>query len=418
MSDSRKVSVGGQALIEGILMRGPKCSAMALRLPDNSISVERKDHVSITKKYKFLSIPVIRGIASFIDSLVFGYQCMMESAEKTSFEDLKNDDGEEMSKLDRWITDHFGEKMMTAITIVASVLGVLLSVFLFMWLPAQIFTWINNAAHESISNFRGLFEGIMRMIIFIGYMFIVSKMPDIKRVFMYHGAEHKSIFCFENELELTVENVKKQSRFHPRCGTSFMFVMIIFSVVFSSIVSIAVPALTKHTLVWVIVKIFLILPVVMGLGFEFIKYAGTHENKCVSVLSAPGLWMQRITTAEPTDDIIEVGIASLKAALYGIDDENQSVPDSSDNDERLSFEPLSDYEQDVDNVSNTSDGDIDSINDDIQDIEADIEEIEETEDEREELEEKSKEISSDFSSKSVDEMMEELLRESSFNDEE
>ena len=408
MSDNRKVSVGGQALIEGILMRGPKCSAMALRMPDGSISVERKDHVSIAKKYKFLGVPIIRGVASFIDSLVFGYKCMMESAEKTSFEDLKADDGEEMSKLDRWITDHFGEKMMTALTIIASVLGVLLAVFLFMWLPAQIFTWINKAANESISNFRGLFEGIMRMIIFVGYMFLVSKMPDIKRVFMYHGAEHKSIFCFENELELTVENVRKQSRFHPRCGTSFMFVMIIFSVIVSSIVSIAIPALTKITLVWVLIKIVLILPIVMGLGFEFIKYAGTHDNRCVKILSAPGLWMQRITTVEPTDDIIEVGIASLKAALYGIENETDSddcvVSDVSENDIEEEYPA---------EVTDALSEKVEDYFDEDAAVEETLEEIAEVE-KAEEIAEKP---AAELKDQTVDEMMEELFKETSFNDE-
>ncbi|MBQ7580320.1 MAG: DUF1385 domain-containing protein [Clostridia bacterium] len=389
-------------------MRGPKCSAMALRMPDGSISVERKDHVSIAKKYKFLGVPIIRGVASFIDSLVFGYKCMMESAEKTSFEDLKADDGEEMSKLDRWITDHFGEKMMTALTIIASVLGVLLAVFLFMWLPAQIFTWINKAANESISNFRGLFEGIMRMIIFVGYMFLVSKMPDIKRVFMYHGAEHKSIFCFENELELTVENVRKQSRFHPRCGTSFMFVMIIFSVIVSSIVSIAIPALTKITLVWVLIKIVLILPIVMGLGFEFIKYAGTHDNRCVKILSAPGLWMQRITTVEPTDDIIEVGIASLKAALYGIENETDSddcvVSDVSENDIEEEYPA---------EVTDALSEKVEDYFDEDAAVEETLEEIAEVE-KAEEIAEKP---AAELKDQTVDEMMEELFKETSFNDE-
>lgn len=414
MSEQKKASVGGQALIEGILMRGPECSAMALRMPDGSISVEKKEHISIAKKYKFLGIPLIRGVASFIDSLIFGYKCMMESAEKTSFEDIKADDGEEMSKLDRWITDHFGEKMMTAITIVASVLGVLLAVFLFMWLPAQIFSWINKAANESISNFRGLFEGIMRMIIFVGYMLLVSRMPDIKRVFMYHGAEHKSIFCFENELDLTVENVRMQSRFHPRCGTSFMFVMIIFSVIVSSIVSIAIPALTKYTLVWVLIKIFLILPIVMGLGFEFIRYAGTHDNQCVKILSAPGLWMQRITTVEPTDDIIEVGIASLKAALYGVDDKKEIEAENEDIVESVGNEAETVVEEEISQESHFEPADVtDDDADEEEIIEQTLEEIEEIK----EAEQPKEDVSSGFISKSVDEMMEELLKETSFNDE-
>lgn len=402
-NDTKKASVGGQALIEGILMRGPECSVMALRMPDGSISVEEKNHVPISKKNKFFSLPLIRGVASFIDSLVFGYKCMMESAEKTSFEDLKSDDEEDMSKLDRWITDHFGEKMMAAISIVAGVLGIALSVFLFMWLPAQMFSWINNAANESLSNFRGLFEGVMRMAIFVGYLFAVSRMKDIKRVFMYHGAEHKSIFCFENGLELNVENVRKQSRFHPRCGTSFMFVMIIISVLISSVVSIVFPALTKLTIVWVLVKIFLILPVVMGLGFEFIRYAGTHENRCVSILSAPGLWMQRLTTVEPTDDIIEVGIASLKGALYGVDknDIQDFFDNSGDENSYLSDHKKKELFEESFSDDLTSDEAVENIIKDEREITEAIEEKEEV---------------TSYQSKTVDEMMEELFEQTSFND--
>ncbi|MBQ7653899.1 MAG: DUF1385 domain-containing protein, partial [Clostridia bacterium] len=281
-------------------------------------------------------------------------------------------------------------------------------------LPAQIFSWINKAANESISNFRGLFEGIMRMIIFVGYMLLVSRMPDIKRVFMYHGAEHKSIFCFENELDLTVENVRKQSRFHPRCGTSFMFVMIIFSVIVSSIVSIAIPALTKYTLVWVLIKIFLILPIVMGLGFEFIRYAGTHDNQCVKILSAPGLWMQRITTVEPTDDIIEVGIASLKAALYGVDDKKETEAENEDIVESVGNEAETVVEEEISQESHFEPAD---VTDDDADEEEIIEQTQEEIEEIKEAEQPKEDVSSGFISKSVDEMMEELLKETSFNDE-
>ncbi len=164
-------------------------------------------------------------------------------------------------------------------------------------------------------NFHALFEGIIRVIIFVLYMLLVSQMKDIKRVFMYHGAEHKSIFCYENGLELTVENVRKQSRFHPRCGTSFMFVMILLSILLSSALVLIFPALADiNRVLWILIKL-LILPLVMGIGYEFIRYAGRHDNVLVKILAAPGLWMQRITTKEPTDDIIEVGIASLQAVL-------------------------------------------------------------------------------------------------------
>ena len=394
MSKKERVSIGGQALIEGILMRGPKCSAVALRLPDGSIEVEEKEMIPLAKKYKFFALPLIRGIAGYIDSMVFGYKCLMESAEKTSFEDIKDTSGEEeMSKVDKWITDHFGEKMVIAITTISAVLGVALSVLLFMYLPAQIFNWINGAVDGAIANWRGLIEGSMRMAIFVGYMVLVSRMKDIKRMFMYHGAEHKSIFCFEKGLELTVENVKEQSRFHPRCGTSFLFVMIILSVVVSSLISIIFPAVTKNIVIWMLIKLLIILPLVMGLGYEFIRYAGCHENLAVKILSAPGLWMQRITTNEPTDDIIEVGIASLKAALYGVEKKEDEIPEIEVEDEKLDLEAIK-----SENV--------------VEDEEEIIKVIEE------ETEEQtvSEENQSDISNQSVDEIMAEIFKNTSFEE--
>ena len=310
------VAVGGQALMEGIMMRGPEGSAMALRLPDGSIDVEMKKFVSIRKKYKFFNIPIIRGIVSFIESMIFGYNCLMESAEKTSLDDITAAEGD--SKLDKWLSDHFGPKMMSVIGVVSMVLSLGLSFLLFMYAPSKAFTFINERLFDGgILKIRTLFEGFIRIIIFVVYMVIVSKMKEIHRVYMYHGAEHKSIFCFEAGLDLTVENVRKQGRFHPRCGTSFIFLSIIISIIISSVFALVLPDfILKSTWRWLIVKL-LILPLIMGVGFEFIQLAGKYPNKLTRALSAPGLWMQRITTAEPTDDIIEVGIAALKAALNG-----------------------------------------------------------------------------------------------------
>ncbi len=323
MSKVNRVSVGGQALIEGILMRGPKGSAMALRMPDGNIEVEKKEFSSLRDKNKFFALPLIRGIVSFVESMIFGYQCLMESAEKVSFDEIKEDNGEEMSKVDRWITDHFGDTMVKVITVISTVLGVALSFGLFFYLPTIIVNFFNKLAGGKLDLFRAAIEGIIRIGIFILYMFLVSLMKDMKRMFMYHGAEHKSIFCYEAGKELTVENVREMSRFHPRCGTSFMFVMLIISIFLSSVISIAFPGLRNVTALWMIVKL-LLLPVVMGIGFEFIRYAGCHDNKFVKIASAPGLWMQRITTKEPTDDIIEVGIASLNAALYGVEEKDEA----------------------------------------------------------------------------------------------
>lgn len=306
-----KTSVGGQALIEGIMMKGPNGTAVSVRLPNGTIETECKQVKPWKDKNKILALPIIRGIVGFIESLVTGYGYLMESAEKST-QGLENPPEEELSKIDKWIERHFGEKMMNIIGAVSAVLGVALAFFLFMWLPSFA---VDKLTFGKLLEFHPLFEGIIRIIIFVLYMFGVSQMKDIKRVFMYHGAEHKSIFCYENGLELTVENVKKQSRFHPRCGTSFMFVMILLSILISSALVLIFPALSEvNRMVWVTVKL-LIMPLVMGIGYEFIKYAGKHDNLLVKILSAPGLWMQRITTKEPTDDIIEVGIESLKAVL-------------------------------------------------------------------------------------------------------
>lgn len=308
-----KTSVGGQALIEGIMMRGPKGAAIAVRAPDGEIDIEEREVTSIAKKYKILGIPVVRGVVNFIESMIFGYKCLMYSAEKSGMEDMETSE-ENMSKLDKWLSEHWSEKAMNFFTGLASVLGIVLAFGLFIWLPTFLVNIIKSHSTFDLTNYRALIEGVMRIIIFIAYMAIVSMMKDIKRVFMYHGAEHKTIFCYEHGLELTVENVKKQSRFHPRCGTSFMFVMIILSVLISSVISILFPHLRDVTAIWMLVKL-LILPFVMGLGYEFIKYAGRHENIVVRILSAPGLWMQRLTTKEPDDDIIEVGIAAFKAVI-------------------------------------------------------------------------------------------------------
>lgn len=327
-------SVGGQALMEGIMMNGPEGKAMALRLPDGSISVEKKTFTSIKDKNKFFGIPMVRGIVNFVEALIFGYKCLMESAEKTG---MDVEEEENVSKLDRWISDHFGEKMMKVIGAISMVLGFALAFALFVWMPSFLFDAINKLTGERITMLRTIFEGLLRIIIFVIYMFAVSKMKEIKRVYMYHGAEHKSIFCYESGEEMTVENVRKQSRFHPRCGTSFIFVMIILSILVSSVVALAFPSLTQIRPVWICVKL-LIMPIVMGLGYEFIRYAGKHDNLFVKILSAPGLWMQRITTAEPDDSMIEVGIAAINAVIPHNDEEKENI-DKVEETENISEEP-------------------------------------------------------------------------------
>lgn len=313
-NQKHKTSIGGQALIEGIMMRGPKGNAMSVRLPDGTIETEVEPFVPLKNKCKILGWPIIRGVAGFIESMATGYKYLMKSADKTMTEEEKE---EEMSKLDRWLTDHMGEKMMAVVGVISAILGVALAFVIFMYLPTLCVDLIDDyiLRNVDILRFHPLLEGVLRMIIFVLYMYVVSRMSMIKRVFMYHGAEHKTIFCYENALDLTVENVRKMSRFHPRCGTSFMFVMIIISVLVSSALVLIFPELAEiNRLLWIAIKVA-ILPLVMGLGYEFIKYAGKHENIIVKFLSAPGLLMQRITTVEPTDDIIEVAIESIKAVI-------------------------------------------------------------------------------------------------------
>lgn len=308
-----KTSVGGQALIEGIMMQGPKGAAVSVRTPDGSIDTEMVNFKHAKDKFKPLGWPLVRGVVAYVESMIFGYKCLMMSAEKSGLEDLEQSQ-ENTSKLDKWLNDHLNKKVMGVLTAIASVLGVLLAFGLFFYLPTVAVNFINKLSGEVLTNYRALFEGIIRMIIFVVYIALVSLMKDIKRTFMYHGAEHKTIFCYENGLELTVENVKKQSRFHPRCGTSFIFVIIIISVVISSAISVLAPELRNQTLVWMAIKI-LILPIVTGLSYEFIKYAGRHDNLFVKILAAPGLWMQRLTTKEPDENMIEVALASFKAVI-------------------------------------------------------------------------------------------------------
>ena len=224
-----------------------------------------------------------------------------------------------MSKLDRWLTDHFGPKMMTVIGVISMVIALVLGFFLFMWLPSFVADLILG---EDNNTWKPAIEGVMRIVIFITYMYLTSLMKDIKRLFMYHGAEHKSIFCYEKGLELTVENVKKQKRFHPRCGTSFIFLSLIVSIAISTTVVIIWPWLRNEEMRWIWMGIkILILPLIMSVGYELIRLAGKHDNVLTRIISAPGTLMQRITTKEPTDDIIEVGIMSLKVAL-GLEEEN------------------------------------------------------------------------------------------------
>lgn len=310
---SQKISVGGSALIEGIMMKGPKGAAMSVRLSDGAIDTEMLEVKQLKDKFKPAGWPIIRGIVNMVESMIFSFKCMEKSAEKAGIDD--DTDPENMSKLDKWLSDHFGPKMMAVITGISLVLGLGLAMLLFFYLPSFLVDMADKYIfNDALANVHPLFEGIMRMAIFILYIWLVGKMPDIKRVFMYHGAEHKSIFCYEAGLPLTVENVRKQKRFHPRCGTSFIFLILVISILISSLVVVLFPTIDDNRTIWMVIKL-LIVPVTVGFGYEFIRYAGKHDNAITRFFSAPGLWMQRLTTKEPTDDIIEVGIEAISAVL-------------------------------------------------------------------------------------------------------
>ena len=300
---SKKTSIGGQALMEGIMMVGPTKKVAAFCSKEGKITTEEVVCPALKDKYPILGKPFIRGIFSMAHSLNMGMKAMELSADKAM-------EGEEIeeSKFDKWISEKLGDNMSKVITAVGSVLGVVLAVVLFMFLPSLIVTGIKNFTGEGIEPFRSLLEGGLRLIIFLIYILLISLMPDIKRVFMYHGAEHKTIFCYEADLPLTVENVRKQQRFHPRCGTSFMILVILVGVIVGLFIPVSDPLLRT------LVKL-LTLPVVVSVGYELIKFCGRHDGIVCRIISFPGLLVQRITTKEPDDKMIETAIEAMKAVI-------------------------------------------------------------------------------------------------------
>ncbi|MBU6137268.1 peptide chain release factor N(5)-glutamine methyltransferase [Clostridium tertium] len=295
----RKCEVGGQAVIEGVMMRGSKGQATAVRTPNKEIRIDFKKIVPITKKYKFLNVPFIRGIFVLVDSLITGINTLNYSA--SFFED----EDESESKFEIWLKNKFGERSNDLIIGATMILSFAITVGLFVALPtaiASLFSYLN--LHPIALN---LIEAVIRMVILLGYMYSISKMEDIYRVFQYHGAEHKSIFCYEAEEELTVDNVKKFSRFHPRCGTNFLFLIMFVSILIFSFTG------WGGFLERLILRILLI-PVVSGITYELIKWLGKNDNKLAKIIAYPGLKLQELTTKEPDDDQIEVAIAALMKA--------------------------------------------------------------------------------------------------------
>ncbi len=303
-----KTTCGGQALIEGILMQGPEKRAIVVRKSDGTLDVKVEENAG---RPAFWKIPFFRGIYTFIMSLYTGVRALMYSAEVSGVED---EEDYEPGKFEQWLSRHISdEKMMSLMLTVSVLLGVGMSLLLFIFLPSFIVGIVNHIVPGGIGLWAmGILEGVLKAVIFVLYLFLCSRMKDIHRVFCYHGAEHKTIFCYENGLELTVENVRRQPRHHPRCGTSFLFVVIIISI----ILSVALFTPLELSNVWLRMLLhLLLLPVVMGVTYEFNRYVGGHENLVCRVLRAPGLWMQNFTTFEPDDSMIEVGITALKAVL-------------------------------------------------------------------------------------------------------
>ncbi len=302
----KKTSIGGQALIEGIMMRGPKKCAMAVRLKDGGIDISERSIKSIKDKYPLLKLPIVRGVVNFVESMIDGYKAMMESADKSGYLDEVDDKPSEEKK-DKG-------RLIGVIMIIASVLAVILCIGLFIYLPSLLFTGIELIVGEVIAPFRAFFEGLLKIAIFLGYMAAVSLMKDIKRVFSYHGAEHKTIFCYEAGLELTVENVREQKKFHPRCGTSFMILILIVSIFLTLVLDLLFPQLKGILWLRTIIKLLLI-PFTCGIGYELIKVCGRYDNILTRIVAAPGLWIQRITVKEPDDSMIEVAIAAMKEVI-------------------------------------------------------------------------------------------------------
>lgn len=301
-SGCKKSSIGGQALLEGVMMRGPEKEAMAVRLPDGTIDLEVWD---LPKAKWYKKVPFVRGPVNFIGSMLDGYKCLTKSADKA----MQGIEEEEPSKFEKWLTEKLGDKLMTIVMVIASVLGVALALMLFMFVPSLVTKGIGLLL--PLGDFaKTCIEGLIKIGVFIAYIALTSLMKDIKRTYEYHGAEHKTIACYEAGDELTVENVKKHLRFHPRCGTSFIFIVLFISIIVFSVFRVPWEILWLRVLIKVAV-----LPVIVAIAYEIIKLAGRHDNIITRIVSAPGLWIQRLTTREPDDGQIECAIAAFKPCV-------------------------------------------------------------------------------------------------------
>lgn len=303
--------IGGQAVIEGVMMRGKKLYALAVRTPKKEIVVEKTPIKPAAEKCKILGWPIIRGVVAFVDSLVMGMKVTTKSATLAGLDDIEYD---QESKFEKWLENKFGDKLADYLIYFSVAVSIILCIGIFMVLPTFLGGAVTNLLHGD-ATLRSVIEGVIKIIIFVGYMFLVSQMKDIKRVFMYHGAEHKTINCFESGEELTVENVRHNSRFHKRCGTSFLVIVMLVSIILFFFI--------RTDVLWLrVLSRIILVPAIAGISYEFIRYAGKHDNLLVNIISDPGIAMQIITTSEPDDSMIEVAIASLNAVLEEEPEEN------------------------------------------------------------------------------------------------
>ena len=318
---AKYTAIGGQALIEGIMMKSPEKTAMAVRKKDGTIDISYPKYSSLRERYAFFRLPFIRGIVSYIESMIQGYKAMMDSMEISGFADIEDEDTPE----DKKMSEKKQNAIMSVITVLGTVLGIALAVALFMGIPYLAVKGIEHFGNVELPRAtRALIENLIKLGVLVLYMWAVSFMNEMKRVFSYHGAEHKTIFCYEKGLELTVENVRKQSRFHPRCGTSFLILMVLIGVIFSTLLQFIFPDLYDLGWAWVVAKI-LILPLICAVGFEVLRICGRYDNLFTRIISAPGRWMQRITTKEPDDSMIEIAIAALRACEPETPDVDRAV---------------------------------------------------------------------------------------------
>lgn len=299
-----KTSIGGQALTEGIMMRGPGLASMACRLPDGTIDIETWEIKTGKNAPWYMKAPFIRGCINFGVSLVDGIKCNMKASEKQ----ITDDDDEEPTAFEKWLTEKLGDKLVPIIMIIATVIGFAIAICLFKFLPMLLSNLLESVGVGRVGISAS--EGVLKILLLVGYMWAISFMPDIATTFRYHGAEHKTIACYEKGLPLTVENIREQTRFHPRCGTSFLLIVVLLNI----LVNMFLPYGKGNLLLRFGLQMLLLAPIA-SVSYEIIRIAGRHDNAVTRFISAPGLWLQRITTKEPNDKQIEVAIAAMEKVI-------------------------------------------------------------------------------------------------------